>query len=152
MRPQYQQAASPAVREQIEALLAKGTASARAQCQDLAWSYGVDLPAPPTPISDRIAALKAAGDMREINRLYTLQGANFEAEQEQRNLVRWTAMRKWAAEPSREESAAADMKRAADAVREAEIEARAMAIVAAENAAALEKARKQARKEIEARK
>jgi hypothetical protein len=152
MKPQYQEAASPAAREQIEALLAKGTASARAECQDLAWSYGLDLPAPPTPVSDRLAALKAAGDMREINRLYTVSGANFEAEQEQRNVVRWTAMRKWASEPSREETAAADMKRAHDAAREAEIEARAQRALAEHHRATLERYRARARKEIEASK
>src|SRR5215207_9364444 len=157
----WKEGAGAIVRQQIEALLAEpwrmtdgrlSQAQSEKQLMDLVWSIDLDCDAPSQSATEKVNALKVAGDFRELNRCYMLQGLNFEAEQEQRNMVRWTAMRKWAAEPSREESAAADMQRAAEQAREAEIDACALAIVAEENAAMLARARKQARKEIEARK
>lgn len=149
--------ASAIVREQIEALLAQpyrmtdgrmSEAQAQKQAMDLIWSYGFDCDRPEPKVSQKLAELREAKDFREINRLHLLSGASFEEEQEQRNLVRWQAMRKWASEPSAAEQAAESLAKAAGAAREAEIEARALAIVAEQNRAALERAREQARQEL----
>lgn len=163
--------ASPLVRAQIEALLSepyqcaevaiddkretfvkkdsgKSNAQAYKQMMDLCWSFGFDCDPPPTPAADKIAALKAANDHRELNRLYLLQGLNFEAEQEQRNAIRWQAMRKWASEPSDAERQAEELAKAEAQAVEAQIEFRAREIIAQQDRAALDKARAQARKEL----
>ena len=151
------------LRRNLEALLAepyvmtdgrKSTAQADKQAMELAWSHGLDTDPPRTFAIDRINSLKVQGTpdaLRELNRLYQLEAINLEAEAEQRNVVRWTAMRRWAAEPSTAELQAEQAKRADEAAREALIESRALAIVAEENRAALERARAQARKEMEIR-
>jgi hypothetical protein len=157
MKPHWKEAAGASVREQIAALLAgpyrmtdgrTSLAQSWKQAMDLAWSVQTDTDPPPTPAGDRIAELRAAADFRELNRLYLLQGLDVEAAQEQRNLIRWQAMRRWASEPSAAERREADLARAQAEAHEAEIEARALAIVAEQNRAALEKARQQARKEL----
>jgi hypothetical protein len=158
MKPNWR-TAHKSVREQIERLLeqswkmADGRMSAAQswkQAADLAWANGCDIEPPATPASDKIAELRTAGDFRTLNRLYMLQGLDIEAAQEKANVVRWQAMRKWAAEPSNAERQAADLQRAEAEAVAAQVEARAMAIVAEQNRAALEKARAVARREIEA--
>jgi hypothetical protein len=157
MKKHWTEAAGASVSEQIAALLAgphrmsdgrASLAQSWLQAMNLAWSVQTDTDPPPTPASDKIAELRAAGDFRELNRLYLLQGLDVEAAQEQRNLIRWQAMRRWASEPSPAERREADLARAQAEAHEAEVEARAQQILAEQNRAALEKARQQARKEL----
>lgn len=158
MRKHWKEGASPILRAQLEALesqpwrMADGRlseAQADMQLQNLAWANGLNTSAPRMGAVEKIAELRAAKDFRELNRLYLLSGLDREAEQQQSNQIRWAAMQqKWALEPSAEERQAESLAAAAAAAREAEIEARALAIVAEQNRAALDKARAQARKEL----
>jgi hypothetical protein len=156
MKPRWTEA-HPSVREQVTALLAQpyrmtdgrmSEAYAWKAAADFVWSRGYDLDPPRTPATEKIAALRAAGDFRELNRLYLLQGLDIEAAQEGRNLIRYNAMARWRAENSATETREADLARAQAEAREAEVEARAQQILAEQNRAALEKARQQARKEL----
>lgn len=160
MKKHWKDGAFPALRAQLEELESQpyrmsdgrmSEAQSDLQIQNLAWANGLNTSAPRMTATEKIAELRAAGEagLRELNRLYTLQGINFESEQEKSNMVRWEAMqRKWAQEPSAEERQAESLKQAEEAQAAALVEARALAIVASEHAAALERARKQARKEL----
>jgi hypothetical protein len=120
------------------------------QAAQLAWSNQLDIEPPPHSATDRVKALRDAKDFETLNEEYRSSGLNFEHERETRYLVRWTAMRKWASEPSSAELAAVALKQAEAASHEAAIEARAQQLLAEENRATLERARKRARKEAEA--
>lgn len=160
MKKHWKEAASPGLRRDIEALLAQpyvmtdgrlSTAQADMQVMELVFSHGLDCDPPRTCARDKIAELKAAGtidSLDELNRLYRQESINLEADAEQRNLVRYRAMERWRREPSRE---VMQQQQAAAAAHAAAVEARALAIVAEENAAALERARQRARIELEAK-
>ncbi len=113
-----------------------------------AFAAGFDTSPPPTTATEQIAQLRAERDFETLNERYRIEGLNFEADREARALVRWNSLRRWAAEPSNEERRAEELARAQADQREAEIESRALAIVAEQNRAALERARVQARKEL----
>jgi hypothetical protein len=145
------------VREQVEALLAQpykmsdgrmSEAHSWKRAADLVWSRGYDLDPPRSPVSEKLAELRAAKDFSTINRLHLLNGASFEEEAEKANVIRYGAMAKWRAQPSAEEQAAESLKQAEAARLEALVEARAQQLLADANGAALEQLRKQARKEI----
>jgi len=158
MKPNWR-TAHPSVRDEIARLLEQpwkmsdgrtSPAQSWMQASTLAWSVGTDIEPPTTPATERINALRATGDFRELNRLYMLQGLDVESRQELANVTRYNAMRRWASEPSNAERQAADLQRAEAEALTAQVEARALAIVAEQHRAALEKARVAARKEIEA--
>jgi hypothetical protein len=158
MRKHWKDGAAPILRAQLEALESQpwrmsdgrmSDAQADLQIQNLAWANGLNTSHPRLTATNKIAELKAAGDYRELNRMYLLNGLNFESEQEQRNLIRWQGMQqKWAQEPSPEERQAEAGRLEAEQAEAARIEARALEIVAAESLAALERARAKARREI----
>jgi hypothetical protein len=148
MKPNWR-TAHVSVRQQIEAYLADGTPASWKKAADLSWSMGCDIEAPTTKASEKIAELRESKDFRELNRLYMLTNIEAEARQEAANLARWQGMRKFASEPSNAERHAESLAQAQAAAREAEIEARALAIVAEQNRSALTKARQQAKREIE---
>lgn len=156
--------APPIIRRMVEDQLTRGAftaedkdrtqygnspATAWINAATYAWSVGYDIDKPQTPAHDKIEALKAAKDWQGLHAFGVLQGGNNERDVELRALARWTAMRKWAAEPSEAELAAerrAEQERVAQA---AALDARAEEIVAAAEAARLEKARATARKQAE---
>jgi hypothetical protein len=150
VKKHWKQSGSAILIRQMEEISAQPVCPADAdnEMAELAWSRGFDVDRPRTPSSDRIAALRAAGDFRTLNRENMLRGLHIDAEKEARNVTRWNAMRKWASEPSHEERQAEELQRAKEAADLAAVEARAQELLAADNRAALERARAKAKKEL----